>query len=49
MIKGGKLLTAEQSVRLTIIETVEREKLLKAIVERMQAEARDAARRGRKK
>ncbi len=49
MIKGGKLLTAEQSLRLAIIDNVGRDKLLKAIVEKMQAEAKEAQRRGPKK
>lgn len=49
MIKGGKLLTAEQTRRLAIVSSVDREKLLKAIVEEMQEKAREEERRGPKR
>lgn len=49
MIKGGKLLTAEQTLRLAVVSSVDREKLLKAIVEEMRQQAKEAERRGPKR
>jgi hypothetical protein len=49
VIKGGKLLTAEQTLRLAVASSVDREKLIKAIVEEMRHQARDAERRGPKR
>lgn len=36
----GKLLTAEQSVRLALIDSVEREKIIELIVRHLRADAR---------
>jgi hypothetical protein len=46
MIRGGRLLTAEQSARLAIVSSVDREKLLKSIVAQMRSKAK---RRGPKR
>jgi hypothetical protein len=39
VIKGGKLLSAEQSVRLAMLDSTEREKLIEAIVAEMRVKA----------
>lgn len=49
MIRGGKLLTAEQTVRLAVISSVDRERLLKAIVAEMRQKAQEAEQRGAKR
>lgn len=49
MIKGGILLTREQTVRLAVVSSVDREKLLKAIVDEMRTKAKEAERRGPKR
>lgn len=49
MIKGGKLLTAEQTLRLAVAGSVDRQKLLKGIVEGMRKQAKEAERRGPKR
>lgn len=49
VIKGGKLLSHEQSLRLAVASSVDREKLLKAIVANMQKQAREAERTGAKR
>lgn len=41
----GKLLTPEQSIRLAIVSAVDREKLLKSIVDEMRARERVNERR----
>jgi hypothetical protein len=43
--KPGRLLTREQSVRLAIIGAVDREKLLKAIIEKMRQQSKYPERR----
>lgn len=49
MTRGGKLLTPEQSVRLAIVSSVDRERLLKAIVGDMREKAKEAEQRGAKR
>jgi hypothetical protein len=49
VIRGGLFLTGEQSVRLAIANSIEREKLLKVIVEEMRQRAKEAERRGPKR
>jgi hypothetical protein len=49
VIKGGKFLTGDQSLRLAIANSVDRDKLLKAIVEEMRQQAKEAERRGPKR
>lgn len=38
MPRGGKLLSAEESLRLAVVQSVEREKLIEHIVHRLRAE-----------
>lgn len=45
MIRGGKMLTGEQSVRLTLMDTVDRDKLIAHIVDGLRAEQRARDRR----
>lgn len=49
VIRGGRFLTGEQSLRLAIADSVDREKLLKAIIEEMRQQAKEAERRGPKR
>lgn len=49
MIKGGKFLTGEQSLRLAVANSVDRELLLKAIVAEMRQKAQEADQRGAKR
>jgi hypothetical protein len=49
VIKGGILLTREQTVRLAVVGSVDRDKLIKAIVEEMRTKARETERSGTKR
>jgi hypothetical protein len=44
--KGGKLLSAEQTMRLAVVSAVDRAKLLKAIVAKIQRKAKHQPRTG---
>lgn len=49
MPRGGKLLSAEESMRLAVVYSVEREQLIAHIVKRLQAEERLRHRGGQRK